>query len=206
MRIALVGGRDNPHFPAVAYGGIEIEPKAAAEAGKHYDRVYVQDAEAFNPEAFAASFDHVVCADVLEHLRDPWGAVSRLRSVLKPGGQLVASIPNIRNAETVSQLLRGDFAYTDWGIMDVSHLRFFTLKSLRRIFVTAGFDDVRIQPKYDANTERIMALWGRHGVAKRIHDLVLLLGGGPFEPTHEDLMEMLVIQFLVVAGGGGSRP
>jgi len=180
--------------------GIEAEAGAAAVAAKHYDRVYVRDMDTFEPPFSGESFDHIVCADVLEHLRDPWRVLDRLCRLLKPEGRLVASIPNIRNTETVSQLLRGNFDYTDWGIMDQGHLRFFTRKSIEQMLADTGYFVVDIQPKFDPNADRILALWQEHGLAGQIRNLVLLLGGAPFDPTDAELKELLVIQFLIIAG------
>jgi 2-polyprenyl-3-methyl-5-hydroxy-6-metoxy-1,4-benzoquinol methylase len=179
--------------------GVEVVAAAAAEAEKHYDRVYVADMDRFEPPFGGDAFDHIVCADVLEHLKHPWGVLARLRPLLKPEGRLVASVPNIRNTETVSALLRGQFDYVDWGIMDETHLRFFTRRSIATMFADAGFDIVEIQPKFDPNADRILALWKEHGLARRIHDLVVLMGGGAFDPTDADLKEMLAIQFFITA-------
>lgn len=179
--------------------GIDVEPGAAVEAEKYYDRVYVADMDTFDLLFDAQSFDHIVCADVLEHLRNPWGVLARLRPLLKSEGSLVASIPNIRNVETIADLLKGNFNYSNWGIMDETHLRFFTRRSIEKMFSDAGFVVRDIRPKFDPNCDRILALWNRHGLAGRIRELVLLLGGAPFEPTDSELREMLVIQFLIIA-------
>lgn len=182
--------------------GIEIEPRAAAEAARYYDRVYTADADTFDPPFAPGSFDHIVCADVLEHLKDPWGMLSRCRGLLKTDGTLVASIPNIGNVETLGGLLGGRFDYADWGIMDRTHLRFFTRRSIEAMFQGAGFVLWEIRPKLDPNADRILALWHQHGMGRRIRDLVILLGGTAQEPTEEALREMLVIQYLVIAARG----
>ena len=179
--------------------GIEIEPGAAVEAEKHYDRVYVADMDTFELPFDGQSFDHIVCADVLEHLRNPWGVLARLRPLLKSEGSLVASIPNIRNVEAIADLLKGNFNYLNWGIMDETHLRFFTRRSIEKMFADAGYAVRNMRPKFDPNCDRILALWNRHGLAGRIRELVLLLGGAPFEPTDRDLKEMLAIQFFIIA-------
>lgn len=185
--------------------GIEVEPGAAVEAAKHYERVYVRDMDTFDLPFEGQFFDHIVCADVLEHLRNPWRVLDRLCPLLKPDGRLVASIPNIRNTQTVSQLLCGNFDYTDWGIMDETHLRFFTRTGIEKMLADAGYAVMDIQPKFDPNADRILALWQGHELANRIRDLVLLLGGTPFDPTDADLKEMLVIQFLIIAAREGAK-
>jgi 2-polyprenyl-3-methyl-5-hydroxy-6-metoxy-1,4-benzoquinol methylase len=90
-------------------------------------------------------FDAVLCADVLEHLIDPWRVVERLVRHLKPGGVLLASLPNIRNHRALAPiLLGGDFRYEHAGLLDRSHLRFFCRKNARELFERAGLaiDDV----------------------------------------------------------------
>ncbi|MFN3530374.1 MAG: class I SAM-dependent methyltransferase [Bacteroidia bacterium] len=77
-----------------------------------------------------ASLDLVLCLDVLEHLLDPWAVVQQIAEKLKPGGVLIASIPNMRTAVVLSNLLfKGQFEYANQGIMDRTHLRWFTRKS-----------------------------------------------------------------------------
>lgn len=76
--------------------------------------------------AEAGKFDTILCLDVLEHLRDPWSAVDRLRQCLAPGGAIIASIPNVNYVELVGPLvLRGRYDLADAGILDRTHLRWF---------------------------------------------------------------------------------
>jgi 2-polyprenyl-3-methyl-5-hydroxy-6-metoxy-1,4-benzoquinol methylase len=76
------------------------------------------------------TIDVILCLDVLEHLVDPWAVVSRLHTLLKPGGMLICSIPNVRNFRVVLPLLLlGRWRYREYGILDKTHLRFFTKKS-----------------------------------------------------------------------------
>jgi SAM-dependent methyltransferase len=85
------------------------------------------------------SFDVVLCADVLEHLVDPWRMVSRLAALLRPGGVLLSSIPNARNHRMLRRIaLGGDFGYEDAGLLDRSHLRFFCRRNIRELFEGAG--------------------------------------------------------------------
>lgn len=179
--------------------GIEMDPEAAARAARHYDRVYTADVDRFSAPFEAETFDHLICADILEHLKDPWGVLARFRPALRRNGTLAASIPNIGNVETLCLLLQGRFDYEDWGIMDQSHLRFFTRHSIASMFDRAGYDVIALQPKYDANAEQIIDLWGQHDLPQRIRELVILMGGASFSPTKEHLRQMLVIQYLIVA-------
>src|SRR6185436_7844996 len=86
-----------------------------------------------------ASLDCIVCADVLEHLRDPERALRLLLRYLAPDGLLVASIPNVRHASVLLPLLvEGRFRYQDEGILDRTHLRFFTLHEIVELLTRAG--------------------------------------------------------------------
>ena len=120
---------------------VGIEPNAdrarhAVEAhGLHVIHgVYAPDvAERFGP------FDVVLFADVLEHLVDPAEALRQVRPALAPGGRVVASIPNVAHWSVRVDLLRGRFDYTPTGIMDATHLRWFTCDSVVRLFAAAGY-------------------------------------------------------------------
>jgi SAM-dependent methyltransferase len=84
-------------------------------------------------------FDIVLFADVLEHLTDPVVALELARGCLAPGGAIVASVPNVAHWTVRFDLLRGRFDYRDIGIMDATHLRWFTGASIERLFAAAGF-------------------------------------------------------------------
>lgn len=120
--------------------GIEFSPQAAEAARSRIDHVLIGDADSQITKLPDNYFDAVVCNDVLEHLVDPGATLERLRPKLKPGGVVVASIPNIRYAPALSKIVfRKDFPQDDQGIFDRTHLRFFTRKSIVRMFETAGF-------------------------------------------------------------------
>jgi 2-polyprenyl-3-methyl-5-hydroxy-6-metoxy-1,4-benzoquinol methylase len=127
-----------------SYGvGIDIANVADGEAGvdglPQVDRFLIGNVEQMDLDLPAGHFDVILCADVLEHLVDPWRVVRRLAHHLRPGGLFLSSIPNVRNHRSLSQIvLRGDFHYAESGLLDRSHLRFFCRKNIRELFEQAG--------------------------------------------------------------------
>jgi SAM-dependent methyltransferase len=103
------------------------------------DRFLIGNVEAMEIDLPSEHFDVVLCADVLEHLVDPWRAVRRLARHLRPGGIFLSSIPNLRNHRALAQIvLKGDFHYAEAGLLDRSHLRFFCRRNVRELFEQAG--------------------------------------------------------------------
>lgn len=129
--------------PAAHVTGIEAGRAAATVALTRLDRVIGARVEEldFAAEGLAdGAFDLVVAGDVLEHLVNPWSLLERLRRLLAPGGRLVASIPNVRNFQVVAALaLEGRFQYVERGLLDVTHLRFFTFDEILVMLDDAGF-------------------------------------------------------------------
>jgi SAM-dependent methyltransferase len=121
--------------------GIEIDPDAAEEARKHCSEVIVADLDARRLVDLlpASSFDVAVFGDVLEHLRDPWQVLEETRIFLGPGAYVVMSIPNVAHGAVRLALLRGAFNYQELGLLDDTHLRFFTAKTVRELCLRAGF-------------------------------------------------------------------
>ena len=121
-------------------GGIDLyaDDKNTAEKSLDYFRLGSIEQNLFDiPEA---SIDLLLCLDVLEHLVNPWQALARLSTLLKPGGVLVTSIPNIRHFKALVPLLfRGEWNYSNDGLLDRTHLRFFTKSSAVELVQQAGF-------------------------------------------------------------------
>ncbi len=126
--------------PGLVAWGIELDPAAAARAASHLDRVLIGDAAAVVPELAGERFDCIVLNDVLEHVLEPEQLLTMLRPLVAVGGCVVASVPNIRHFTAVTDLVfRGKWEYTDEGILDRTHLRFFTRASLPGLFAGGGF-------------------------------------------------------------------
>ena len=120
--------------------GVELSEAAAAVAAGVCDRVLIGDAVACLRDLPDARFDCVVMNDVLEHLADPAALLGQARRLLRPGGTLVASLPNVRYFFNVVDLVvHGRWDYVDEGILDRTHLRFYTRGSLRRLLEEEGF-------------------------------------------------------------------
>lgn len=119
--------------------GIELDPDAAEAARAYCSEVLVGDVEDMELPFEPASFDAVVCGDLVEHLRDPGAALARLRPLLRPGGRLVLSTPNVANWAMRLSLLGGRWRYTDRGILDRTHAHLFTRKTLAETVDAAGY-------------------------------------------------------------------
>jgi len=126
--------------------GIETDPAAAAIAGKRLDRVIATPVEEAMSELPDGYFDAIVLADVLEHLADPAAVLSGLARKLTANGELVVSLPNVAHWSVVQDLLQGRWNYQDAGILDRTHLRFFTRKTALELFTAAGFLATSVTP------------------------------------------------------------
>ena len=124
--------------------GVELDPEAAREAEQWCEQVIVGDLEAMALPLEPASFDVLLCGDVVEHLRDPTAVLARLRPLLKPGGALVLSTPNIANWSMRLSLLAGRWRYTDRGFLDRTHVHFFTRATLVEAVQSAGYAVERV--------------------------------------------------------------
>ena len=120
--------------------GFEYSPEAAERAAPYCDRVIVGDIEDFSLwEGLEPVYNRATFADVLEHLRDPVRVLAQTRHILAPNGSVIITLPNIAHWTIRRDLLRGRFDYADYGIMDKTHLRFFTEKTFRAMIAEANF-------------------------------------------------------------------
>lgn len=125
-------------YPLSHVYGIELVPQVA-QIGSRALNIAQGDIEK-DPFPFAEiKFDYIILADVLEHLHEPEQIIIRLGRYLKDGGAFLCSIPNLMNLSVIYPLLQGKFEYVEAGILDRTHLRFFTLESIYRLFSRCGF-------------------------------------------------------------------
>lgn len=125
--------------------GIEISRNACEAAGKELDKTFLCDVEEFSPPFSDKYFDCIIFADILEHLRDPQTTLEKYRRYLSDNGRAIGSIPNVRYYKLIIRLLRGSWDYSDSGLLDKSHLRFFTLINIKEMFEEAGYEIIRLE-------------------------------------------------------------
>jgi 2-polyprenyl-3-methyl-5-hydroxy-6-metoxy-1,4-benzoquinol methylase len=120
--------------------GVEVNPLAGEKAKKHCEDIIIGNIENIYeidyPEGY---FDVLLMGDVLEHLVDPKSVLFRSKSWLKDNGRIICSIPNVAHISNRMGLLLGKWEYGDTGILDNTHLRFFTRRSARNMIIEAGY-------------------------------------------------------------------
>jgi 2-polyprenyl-3-methyl-5-hydroxy-6-metoxy-1,4-benzoquinol methylase len=172
--------------------GIEIEARAAKLAQAHCDSVEVLDIETLNDAAFARYSDRDcwVFGDVLEHLRDPWGLLARICAQLPPGGCVVVCVPNVQHWSVQAQLAVGDFRYQASGLMDRTHLRWFTRLTLLEMVQQAGL-------KMEAGMARIFDEPQRGLYLPAIRAMALARGVDPEQAVKDALPLQYVLRAVV---------
>lgn len=121
--------------------GLEIDPVAAEDARPYCESLIIGNIEEIDlPGALGdRRFDTILFVDVLEHLVDPSATLKKALPFLKEGGHLIASIPNIAHAAICWELAHGRFDYQKFGLLDNTHIRFFTKKNVAKLFEKAGY-------------------------------------------------------------------
>lgn len=184
-------------FPGAEVIGIEMLLKAAEVAAEDYDKVIVSTFEDvdFEAEGLArGSVDAIIAADVLEHLYNPWQALQRLKPLLAPGGAIYISLPNIRNLNILNALAKGEWEYAGAGILDITHIRFFTKKQALEMLTQTGWQttEIRINP----DTRLMPAFEGKDlSQIQNIELDNLKLTG----LSQEDVLELLALQLFIRA-------
>ena len=121
--------------------GIEYMEPHGKDAQKKLDKVFIGKCEDFIEDLPDGYFDVVYFNDVLEHLVDPYWVIEIIKRKLSKNGKIISSLPNVRFYKTFMRvLINKDWKYEDYGIMDRTHLRFFTKKSIRRMYEELGFE------------------------------------------------------------------
>ena len=170
--------------------GIELDEAAGRQARELLDGVVVGDVETMELPFDDGYFNCIVFADLLEHLYDPTAVLRKVARVLRPGGLMVMSIPNIRFYLTFAMLAAGRWKYEDAGIMDRTHIRFFTAVEMRNMVRAAGLRVSRMRP-LTASTPELLP---------RNPDGSVTMGNLTLTPQNEmDYLDLLTIQYVILA-------
>lgn len=198
--LALVPQKSGNRMLEVGAGTGETLLKAKASGLAHYvvgvdltrvadshqshpdlDRFIIGNIENLIPELEKDSFDVIICGDVLEHLIDPWETLAGLKSLLRDGGVIIASVPNVRYWKiSMGLFFKGSWSYVDSGILDRTHLRFFAKDTVQRLFSETG---LRIVAMESQGPQRA---WGFSAWALNLLTFGLLA-------------DLLTVQYLVVS-------
>ena len=130
--------------PGAEVVGIEAHEPAAQIARNRLDRVLMGDVELLTLDVPDRYFDCILCSDVLEHTKNPWAVLESLRRVLSDDGVLIASLPNLRHIVPILKIVADRFEYEPSGILDRTHLRFFTQHTMRKLLADSGFRIKRV--------------------------------------------------------------
>ncbi len=184
-------------YPQAQVWGIETNRAAAGVAATRLDKVLVGKFEEFDLEAEGiakGSLDGVIVADVLEHMYNPWKVMDTLRPYLAPHAQVIASIPNVRNLALMGDLANGNWRYEALGLLDITHIRFFTYREVERFFRETGYRLARTTYGIDSRLRELFDQHKDHCPATiDIGKMVLR------DITSEELHELCSLQFYVVA-------
>lgn len=171
--------------------GLESNPKAAGLARRRLNEVREQDVERPDVDFPPGSFDCVICADVLEHLREPSPVLKKIRKWLTPNGCLIISIPNVRHHTVVAGLLAGNWTYESAGLLDADHVRFFTRREIEKLLYRNRFTVSESRPKPSPDYTE----WLKQGRPGEVRMGNLQIAG--MSPAEAE--EFFVYQYLLVA-------
>jgi glycosyltransferase involved in cell wall biosynthesis/SAM-dependent methyltransferase len=171
--------------------GVEIVEEAYLRAKEVLDAAYLANIEETDLPFAPASFDCIICADVLEHLVEPEVALGKLGELLTEEGVVVISLPNARFHDTLAMVSQGYWTYVPEGIMDSTHLRWFTRKNIPAFVKGAGLELLHYQPLSILDSDRLPI-----SASQEVRTGKLTLTG----VTEEDYEELRTYQHLVVVG------
>lgn len=181
-------------FPGSRAWGIELNHSAALIAKKTLDHVLVGRFEDFNLAQEGIpyeSIDAVLLADVLQLMYNPWDVMIKLRPYISATGQVVLSIPNLRNLNLIDDLSKGNWTYSNTGLLGISNIRYFTRKEILKFCHETGYRIIQEQQKIDP---QLMHLWQKHKGLDGQYNLdierVTLKG-----ITRDELLELCTLQY-----------
>lgn len=170
LDLGCSGGRLAEGLRKVGHMVVGVDAVELPGVRSRVDRFVLADLDRGIPDEVGDAFDVVLCADVLEHTRQPDVLLAEARGRLRPGGRLMASVPNFGHWYPRARVTLGAFDYDQRGILDNTHLRFFTRKSFKRLARRAGFQVRRVEPvgiPVDVVTSRAGAVLRAVGILER---------------------------------------
>jgi 2-polyprenyl-3-methyl-5-hydroxy-6-metoxy-1,4-benzoquinol methylase len=134
---------------AVNYIGVEIDEAYRDLSQRYCNKTYLENFEVPSEELLSEIIDTdaVIFSDVLEHMHNPWKVLELLSKTIKPSCKIFASIPNIQHWSIQARLLNGEFEYSDTGLLDRTHIRFFTRKTMIDLFEKNGLSIKSLTPR-----------------------------------------------------------
>lgn len=181
--------------PEAKVRGIEPSPEAVAIAKDVLDDVRQGTAEAVLPPGWPRP-DVIVFSDVLEHTTDPWAVLLRWRAQLAQGGTLIVSLPNVTHKSVLAPLLRGRFDYEPEGVLDKTHVRFFTRATAIELVESGGFEVVDLKRVETPSTNRVLG-WMLRGIARR--QMKREISREQWGKPGLKLADVYTLQFLITA-------
>ncbi|MEY4753660.1 MAG: hypothetical protein RJA44_1335 [Pseudomonadota bacterium] len=199
----LLGRRCKELNPQLRWWGVDIAPDAVAEAAQHLDRALLLDLDRDSLLELGQRFDTIVIGDLLEHLREPQRLLEALYDLGTHGARIICCLPNSGHLSVLTRLLGGDLSYDAMGLLDRTHLRFYSPASAFKLFLDSGWlpdlvDAHRVEPPADALTAHLVAAAEQLGVpagttlnqlglyqmiiVARKWSMQALLAGGPRAP------------------------
>jgi ubiquinone/menaquinone biosynthesis C-methylase UbiE len=176
--------------PKCHYLGVEIDKQYVKLAQRHCDECFEMNIELANESFWRKNHnrDCWIFGDTLEHLVDPWEVLDKIRKIIPINGSVVACIPNAQHWSLQVRLNMGDFRYESSGLLDRTHLRWFTRKTIGELFHNAGF-------KIEKNVPRIFTEPARKEFLPVIYEMAKRSGTDP----DTALQDALPLQYLVRA-------
>ncbi|WP_081857822.1 glycosyltransferase [Thiomonas sp. FB-Cd] len=174
--------------------GVELNENAAEIARSRVDLVIDRPVEQIDLASYgisAHSIDTVILADVLEHMYDPWNFMLKLRAWITPDAQILVSVPNIKNLALINDLASGLFPYAREGLLDVTHIRFFTRMEITKLLKETGF----VAERWGRTADGRLQNWAPQAGADRVEtEKIILKNLSP-----QDLDDLRTLQFLILA-------
>jgi SAM-dependent methyltransferase len=179
--------------PECEYTGIEIDPGFAEISKESCSEVICGNIENFDEESFLKLFpsDCWIFGDVLEHLYDPWALLRRIKPHLAQSAQIIACIPNAQHWSIQASLNCGLFRYQDSGLLDRTHIRWFTRITMIELFESAGYKIIEGFP-------RILEEPQREKILPSLREMALAIGADPEEAVEDALPFQWVIKAIPV--------